>query len=1490
MMIRLSLALLLLTFAGPAAAQDIAQIVGLVLLFIPGGQAYGAALLFASSVYGSIDARRKARKLEAAKRAAYNAGLMDRSLNAMGTVPPWQIIYGRVVTGGDIVAMFTTDKTSTRSDGTTYVRPDAYKHLVIVYAAHQVQAFNDFQIDGVSVGPLDGSGWVTSGELLTTDGQTQYREMLLASGGSTTQTQVVTVISCKITNSGYVSGDNSTPPLDGTYTITNGGLTINNTSGVQVSVQFTMPPANVPTLRITSHLGTDAQTVNTYLNGLIPTQWTAEHRLRGLAYATVTIDLDNPRFQGGPPNLTADISGKLLFDTRTSTTVYSANSALVSRDFLVSPWGAEALGADVDVTYCNAAANACDGLNTVTTNSEADGTRWDFNATVDGWTGANGTLTWVAGGTMSMTSSTTNPILRSPAALSIAGATYNKVRARIRRTAGAGWTGSCFYVTAGHGESASFLKTIANPGLVNGTWVEVTFDMAALTLGGTDWTTSTITRIRLDLGSTTADVFEVDWASVSKQVPLYTCNGVYRSDQSREGTLADIAESMGGFVYHGGTWLINAGAWTATVMDLADDDLDGQIEVVQGDAGMEEAFNSVRGTYIAALKASPTDFDPFVQSTFVTADGQNLWIDVSLPFTDDRWRCKQLCRVKTEQARNGQVITYPAKLKAWPLRVGDRIRVTSAEYGWTLKEFRVTDWQFNLGTAVLLTLQEDAAAAYDLVDAAAADPTPNSGLANPWVVASLAGLAAASGTNELARRVDGSIIERVRVSWTLVTDAYVASSNGRIEIQWRRAMRDAANVWHALSVAGGETQGYIDECVAGDMVTIQARAVNNISAFGPWSTLIHVVVGKSAAPGNVTSFTAVNDPDGSVVFSWAVPGDIDYAETEIHEEGSWTNGGPMVYRGDSNRFVLVRPSPGAHTYQVKHRDTTGNLSTTAASVTITVPGRAQANLIDASTWVFGSSGNQVGFTAYATSSGGSNSIINTASPDSVSRNVWRAISGTAVSGTDEGGFTTATFPVDSTKQYRFSVWIKCSHTGASRSGVVYVGPDASQVAAIPTGTTDTNPYFHNAIPRVPAVGNVIPGSGYQWQLFVGYVQPSNIGTTQTTLSGIYDGVTGAKLSNHNDFKWVANQAVASMRVRQYQTALTNNVQDMWGPAVYLCDGSEPTIGQLLAVGTNPGRGNALNFDPNVMRQTAWALSGRVAAITDGQSGHTVLESADDGTDNAVFESHPFPIDRTKSYRLSFLARKTAGTAGAGSSMHFGFQAWKADGNYDYGMALYFSGGPAVSVITVLTTSFQRFTRTLTPADLAAYNAAVVGMSPHFTLGFTGAGGGLVVKVQVQDVRIEEVITVDSQQILANAATEVVTVLAAGPVNCLGTYTTVCTANFGPYPVETTIECSFVAEGRVKWDPDAIGPPLASILAFIDGSSGTDSAVVTCGWWVDTVEHYTGIAVNHTFVLPANTSGSAIAKVQMSAGADTAPAPAPIGEARNAILRCAVIKR
>ncbi|KWT67785.1 host specificity factor TipJ family phage tail protein [Comamonas testosteroni] len=145
---------------------------------------------------------------------------------------------------------------------------------------------------------------------------------------------------------------------------------------------------------------------------------------------------------------------------------------------------------------------------------------WDFSSDAEGWTARGGTAL-ITGGAFQFTT-TTGTSRMSRSGLSIKGSDYDKIRARIRRVSGTVTysTLSLFYVNAAHGLSNSFAGSVITPDeFKTGTgWVEVEWDMANLTLGGTDWSDGTTTTIELQLTNAgVASVVQVDWIAIGKR-------------------------------------------------------------------------------------------------------------------------------------------------------------------------------------------------------------------------------------------------------------------------------------------------------------------------------------------------------------------------------------------------------------------------------------------------------------------------------------------------------------------------------------------------------------------------------------------------------------------------------------------------------------------------------------------------------------------------------------------------------------------------------------------------------------------------------------------------------------------------------------------------------------------------------------------------------------------------------------------------------------
>ncbi|MEQ1685446.1 MAG: phage tail protein [Burkholderiaceae bacterium] len=244
------------------------------------------------------------------------------------------------------------------------------------------------------------------------------------------------------------------------------------------------------------------------------------------------------------------------------------------------------------------------------------------------------------------------------------------------------------------------------------------------------------------------------------------------------------------------------------------------------------------------------------------------------------------------------------------------------------------------------------------------------------------------------------------------------------------------------------------------------------------------------------------------------------------------------------------------------------------------------NLIDASWWA-------PGVTPTSRWGGANNTpgtdVFSVATlPDGSSGIVWRATSDTS-SGTSSGGGwrpgtdPTNRFPVDPKKTYMFVAFTQ----SVSGTGSEYFGVDPASVCTLNTATPDTNPYF--------AVGPKVNGA---WHMMVGWVYPAGTTGHVTGKAGIYDCQTGAVIAVGANYNWNATAESASTRCFQYyQTSAA--VQIFGWPAVYVCDGSEPSVDDLLSMATRAAATAALGAAATALASAAAANTALAEIASDG---------------------------------------------------------------------------------------------------------------------------------------------------------------------------------------------------------------------------------------------------------------------------------------------------
>ena len=156
--------------------------------------------------------------------------------------------------------------------------------------------------------------------------------------------------------------------------------------------------------------------------------------------------------------------------------------------------------------------------------------------------------------------------------------------------------------------------------------------------------------------------------------------------------------------------------------------------------------------------------------------------------------------------------------------------------------------------------------------------------------------------------------------------------------------------------------------------------------------------------------------------------------------------------------------------------------------------------------------------------------------------------------TDGDGGWDASFPVDHTKTYRVSTWVKRLHS--QDDGTTYLGAaDYTNSTLKLDGTNEDNPYFWwGDLPELD-----------KWYLMVGYIHGSGY-TETTSLGGLYDGETGEKVIDFTDFKNSTTAIEQENRSYLFYCTDPNTKQEFWGPRADLIDGNEPSVATMLGLG------------------------------------------------------------------------------------------------------------------------------------------------------------------------------------------------------------------------------------------------------------------------------------------------------------------------------------
>lgn len=806
------------------------------------------AIVVLGSVYSAKEQRRRARN---ARREAARAG----EFTTRGATPPLVTVYGQPRVAPHMLDIF--------SAGAHL----EYLHLVLKLADHECEGITALWFNGEKI-TLDGNGFVTNDRFVRSE--SVGRSYQLYSGSSGVLTLPFASASQPVIID-YTTNPESPAVVTGVHTV--GTTTI---TGVDPDKTYQVDYTSVtitPLIRIRTHLGQPGQVADADLISESGGRWTSAMRGDGICYVWIRSEFDPLLNPYDPEDWMVEVRGKRLLDPRTNVTQWSNNCELVVfdwlRDSLVGPGIAGSTIAEIA-----AGANVCDeGVRTQQIQApNAAGYFEPFVTGVGSWVAGSGTGTTIVNngdGTVRVAcTGNDHVIICAPPGFAVSGAAHRYVRARIKRVAGGLWDGTVYYSTAGHTFTSGFFKQLPSPSFLS-EWRLVEWDMHALNIGGTDWASSTITGIRIDLGVQSGDVFDIDWIAIGGSVeqPRYTYDGVVTDAQPLREIIDDMMEACAGTtVYAQGRWFVRPGAHRIPALTIDEASLSGNAEppvkIVPVPSGRAR-YNAVRAFYAGPDSDYVRVAAPTVRNAQYVAEdgGVEAVLDLELAHVCDSSRAQRLAKIELERIRQGLTCEVTTNLLAYDLLPTDTCALDLGLPGFDNKAFFVDSRSWAGAGELQYQLVETTPEIWEWNDGmpTVGDPAPNTSLRSPATPPALIqGLTLASGPEHRRRMGDDSWQGRVLVSWTPIADTYV-TQGGWVEVEWYASGNVNATPQPLPRVPGDQSSTYIDPAPQVQTIIARARAVNALGKAGEWSYRGHQVEDQTTVDTGETYFLEVLD-------------------------------------------------------------------------------------------------------------------------------------------------------------------------------------------------------------------------------------------------------------------------------------------------------------------------------------------------------------------------------------------------------------------------------------------------------------------------------------------------------------------------------------------------------------------------------------------------------------------------------------------------------
>lgn len=270
---------------------------------------------------------------------------------------------------------------------------------------------------------------------------------------------------------------------------------------------------------------------------------------------------------------------------------------------------------------------------------------------------------------------------------------------------------------------------------------------------------------------------QVDYldGATTRQHEKYKLNGVIDTSQKISTNIENMLTAMAGrVVFSGGNFEVHSGKYVTPTVTLDESAIVGDIQF-STKTSRRSTYNAVKGVFLSEENNyTLADYPAQVSSTYQTADGEPLFLDMTLPFTTDNVRAQRLAKLALLKSRQQRTLVVPVNLIGLKLKAGDTVYINNTKLGLSSAPYEVLDYELTYSgesLVVNLSLVETASGYYDwntsdqidfsiANDVALYDGTP----------VSVTNLTATSGVEI---KTDGTTQTYIDVNWDASSDAFV---------------------------------------------------------------------------------------------------------------------------------------------------------------------------------------------------------------------------------------------------------------------------------------------------------------------------------------------------------------------------------------------------------------------------------------------------------------------------------------------------------------------------------------------------------------------------------------------------------------------------------------------------------------------------------------------------------------------------------------------